>query len=342
MVNAIFQPPERRPWARGVPLALATAKVQHSKMRPVCLLVALLLYCPSHAHAWGRLGHEAMARVAQGWLSNNVAARVTAILGTNDLASVALWADDVRDAQRMRGRLRGDPEAHDFNRRFPQNENWHYVNLPLATTRYVEGTPFVSTNDIVTATRRCITVLEGRSAEMSKRDALRWLVHLVGDIHQPLHVGCGYYRFKPDGAVELLREPDAAAGQPHDRGGNLLRFSEKQNLHAFWDVALPEASSADEDLESTLRKAVQPQTWKSEGTVEEWPRQWAADAVVAARAAYQNIEFLGAQFDTSGAVTNISVKLPSDYQAKHAPRARDQLSKSAFRLAELLNALRWD
>lgn len=309
----------------------------------MCLLLALLLQSPWLAHGWGRSGHEAMARVAQGWLSNDVAARVTTILGTNDLASVALWADHVRDAQRMRGPLRSDPEAHDFNRRFPQNEHWHYVNLPLATARYAKSIPFASTNDIVNATRRCIVVLEGQSAEMSKRDALRWLVHLVGDIHQPLHVACGYYRFKPDPTIELTREPDAATGQPHDRGGNLLRFGQNQNLHGLWDVALVDAlNSGDERLEALLRKAAQPQNWKTAGPVERWPEHWATDAVVAARAAYEGIEFLAAHFDATNAVTNITVKLPSGYQSKQQPRARDQLSKSAFRLAEVLNALRWD
>jgi hypothetical protein len=312
-------------------------------MRPLCLVFVLLLQSSWPAHGWGRLGHEATARVAQGWLSNDVAARVTSILGTNDLASVALWADHVRDAQRMRGPLRSDPEAHDFNRRFPQNESWHYVNLPLATTRYPESAPFASTNDIGNASRRCITVLEGRSAEMSKRDALRWLVHLVGDIHQPLHVGCGYYRFKPDGMIEFIREPNAATGQPHDRGGNLLRFGQNQNLHAFWDVTLVDALNSNQNhLEAVLRKNVQPEAWKAAGQVERWPEQWATDSVVAARGAYDGIEFLAAQFNAAGAVTNISVKLPPDYQSRQESRARDQLSKSAFRLAEVLNALRWD
>ena len=317
-------------------------------MRPLCLLLLLLTLSFSRdALAWGVLGHEAMARVAQGWLSNDVAARVTAILGTNDLASVALWADHLRDAQRNRGPLRSDPQAREFNRRFPHNDNWHYVNLPLGTIRYERTSRFISTNDIVHALNRCVAVLERRSAEMSQQDALRWLVHLVGDIHQPLHVGCGFYRFKADGdgAVELVREADEADGKPHDRGGNLLRFAERQNLHSYWDVTIVDvvnASFAAEPLEVILRKAVKANNWRSEGSVERWPEQWAADAVVAARGAYENIEFRSSQFDAAGVMTNISVKLPADYQSKQEIRARDQLSKSAFRLAEILNKLDWE
>jgi hypothetical protein len=312
-------------------------------MRPLCLLVLLLGFLRDAA-AWGVPGHEAMARVAQGWLSNDVAARVTAILGTNDLASVSVWADQLRDAQRNRGPLRSDPNAHDFNRRFPHNDNWHYVNLPLGTIRYEDSSGFVSTNDIVQALNRCITVLEGRSGEMTKAEALRWLVHLVGDIHQPLHVGCGFYRFEPDGKVLLMSEPAEAAGRPHDRGGNLLRYEGSRGLHGYWDVNLVEAISPSPNggaLETLLREAAQSRHWKTDGRLDGWAEKWAADAVQAARGAYQNIEFLSAQFDQSRALTNINVKLPVNYQLDQAARAKTQLAKSAFHLAELLNRLDW-
>jgi len=324
-------------------LALTAMKGQHSYMRPLCLLV-LLLGSPGKAGAWGVPGHEAMARAAHGWLSNDVAARVTAILGTNDLASVSVWADHLRDAQRLRGPLRSDPQAHDFNRRFPHNDNWHYVNLPLGTLQYEHSSGFVSTNDIVQALNRSIAVLEGRSGEMTKGEALRWLVHLVGDIHQPLHVGCGFYRLEQDGKVVLMREPDEAAGRPHDRGGNLLRYEGSRGLHGYWDANLVEAinpSPNNGGLETLLREAVQSRDWKTDGPPDGWAAKWAADAVLVARGAYSNIEFLSAQFDQSGVLTNINVRLPANYQVDQAGRAKAQLAKAAFHLAELLNTLDW-
>ena len=311
-------------------------------MRPLCLLVLVLGFLRD-AGAWGVTGHEAMARVAQGWLSNDVAARVTAILGTN-LAAVSVWADHLRDAQRSRGPLRSDPQAHDFNRRFPQNDSWHYVNLPLGSMRYEHSSGFVSTNDIVQALNRCITVLEGRSGEMTKAEALRWLVHLVGDIHQPLHVGCGFYRFEPDGKVVLMSEPDEAAGRPHDRGGNLLRYEGTRGLHGYWDVNLVEAidpSPNKAQLEAILRSMRRARSWETSGPRDSWASKWAADAVQEARGAYESIEFLTAQFDQSGALTNINVRLPANYQVDQAGRAKTQLAKSAFHLAELLNGLDW-
>jgi hypothetical protein len=315
-----------------------------SSVRILCLAV-LVSVVWHDAGAWGVLGHEAGARVAQTLLSTNTAARVERILGTNDLASVAVWADQVRDAQRNRGPLRNDPEVREFNRRFPNNQNWHYVNLPLGTLRYSRSSRFVSTNDIVHAMNRCVAVLEGRSAEMSKTYALRWLVHLVGDIHQPLHVGCGYYGFKRDGQAVLLRQPADALGRPHDLGGNILRFGSNQNLHAFWDVNLVDgiAGSAENTRLSTILKgALVRKGWKTSGRCDAWAAKWAAESVKEARGAYKGIKFKAAAFNGQGVPTNMVVNLPPGYESNQLARARTQLAKSAFHLAEILNKLDWE
>lgn len=312
-------------------------------MRALCLSV-ILACVAHHAPAWGILGHEAGARVAQRLLSNDVARHVERILGTNDLASVALWADHLRDAQRNFGPLRANPEAREFNRRFPENRNWHFVNLPLGTMRYVRSSRFVSTNDIVHALNLCLAVLEGRSESMSKTHALRWLVHLVGDIHQPLHVACGYYRFKTDGQVVLLHQPSEAEGRPHDQGGNLLRFTPSQNLHAHWDVSLVETidrSPGNARLVEILEQTLDARRWKTTGRIDRWPAKWAADAVKESRGAYSEIHFNAATFNDRGVLTNLSITLPPNYGSNQTARAKVQLAKSAFHLAEILNKIRW-
>jgi hypothetical protein len=308
--------------------------------------VAILWSAIGHdARAWGVRGHEEGARVAQTLLSADVAARMERILGTNDLASVAVWADQVREAQRNRGPLRNDAEVREFNRRFPNNQNWHYVNLPLGTLRYSRSSRFVSTNDIVHAMNLCVAVLEGRSSEMSKAQALRWLVHLVGDIHQPLHVGCGYYGFKRDGAVVLLRQPAEALGRPHDLGGNILRFGRNQNLHAFWDVNVVEMINPSLDsvsFSARLKQALEPRGWKTSGACDGWAAKWAAESVKEARGAYKGIRFQAASFNGQGVPTNIVIRLPPGYESKQLMRAQTQLAKSAFHLAEILNKLDWE
>jgi hypothetical protein len=142
-----------------------------------------------------------------------------------------------------------------------------------------------------------------------------------------------------------MRQPDEAAGRPHDRGGNILRYTATQGLHGYWDVNLVEvidSSRNNAQLESMLREAVQASSWRTSGQRERWAAKWAADAVVEARGAYKDIEFLSAQFDQSSSLTNIYIKLPQEYQATQTARAKTQLSKSAFHLAELLNRLDWE
>ncbi|HMJ64135.1 MAG TPA: S1/P1 nuclease [Candidatus Binatia bacterium] len=313
-------------------------------MRALFLLIILLCFI-QRAPGWGVLGHQAMARVAQQLLSNDVATTVQRILGTNDMAAVALWADQLRDAQRGRGPLVNNAEAREFNRRFPENRNWHFVNLPLGTLRYVRSSRFASTNDIVHALNRCLSVLQGDSQEMTKAQALRWLIHLVGDIHQPLHVSCGYYRFRSDGGIVLLWQPSEAVSHPHDLGGNILRFTASQNLHAYWDsdlVDVIDRSPANARLTTILDETLQPSRWKTSGARDRWPAKWASDAVAQARGIYKGIEFKIAQLDVTGAPTNIVIRLPDGYQTNQIARAKGQLSKSAFHLAEILNKLHWE
>jgi hypothetical protein len=73
-------------------------------------------------------------------------------------------------------------------------------------------------------------------------EALRLLVHFVGDIHQPLHCGTGFYQFSDGGVVQLITDPQAADGKPNDRGGNLLFYGQEatDQLHALWDRVLVE------------------------------------------------------------------------------------------------------
>ena len=68
---------------------------------------------------------------------------------------------------------------------------------------------------------QCIKVLETpgkKKTVMTKTQALRTLIHLVGDIHQPLHVSSGYYDFGPDGQATLITDPVKAKGAPSDQG----------------------------------------------------------------------------------------------------------------------------
>ncbi|MGA7129187.1 MAG: S1/P1 nuclease, partial [Chthoniobacterales bacterium] len=195
------------------------------------------------------------------------------------------------------------------------------------------------------AIKRCVAVLERANSsadDFTKPQALRLLIHLVGDIHQPLHCGTGFYDLSDLSHPVLITDPKQCSGKPNDRGGNDLFFGldPTQEVHALWDESLVFAihNSADyrslaDWLDST--RFVGP----TAGDYHAWAEQWAIDSVQQARKAYTNIEFEAAT--VVGQRLRITVQLPFGYVDTNQAIAAEQLSKAGFRLAELLNAIRW-
>lgn len=216
---------------------------------PVLIGLASLALWPAKAFSWAPEGHAVIALIAERLISPDTRANVKHLLaegGDESLVSVASWADDLVSAARGKGPLNEDSEAQEFNRKFPNNRTWHFVNLPLGTLSAEEARAFTPQDSIAKAISRCIQVLEApvsNSQELTKVQALRLLVHLVGDVHQPLHCGTGYYTLDRPGRAELITFPAQALGKPNDRGGNLLFYgtTPSEQLHAFWDVLLVKA-----------------------------------------------------------------------------------------------------
>src|SRR5712664_649181 len=190
------------------------------------------------AFGWGSEGHQAVAELARGLITDGTRAQVTTILGNDDLAAVATWADEVRAAARHQGPLTHDAEVIQFNKTFPGNSNWHFVNLPLGTSQYLDNGPFSTADDVVHAINNCIVTLEGKQTGLTKPQALRLLVHFVGDIHQPLHVGTGYFELDDVHAPKLVTDPAEVGNDPSDVGANDLYFTSSEELHAYFDVTL--------------------------------------------------------------------------------------------------------
>src|SRR5476651_2142770 len=95
------------------------------------LLLCLMLLSGPRAYPWGGDGHRAISEAARGMLTPEAKAKIEKILGNDDLAAIGGWLDDVRLAKKHHtGPLKNDPEAKEFNGRFPANDVWHYVDLP--------------------------------------------------------------------------------------------------------------------------------------------------------------------------------------------------------------------
>lgn len=170
------------------------------------MLTLLLVLLPAIACAWGPGGHRMVAQLAENQLDSRSHAevrRLLGVLGARSLPDIANWADE----------MRSDPAQRELSR---ATSRLHFVNFADARCTY--DAPRICANGqcVVAAINRHAGVLGDRSAsDRSRAEALRYLVHFVGDVHQPLH-----------------------AGHRSDRGGNnhQVRFNGKgSNLHAVWD-----------------------------------------------------------------------------------------------------------
>ena len=260
--------------------------------RSATLIVATFAASAAPCLGWGFLGHRTAARLAEARLTPATKAAVASILGPGETLAVAsTWPDEHR-------------------RDIPESAPWHYVNVPITQTKYdakfcqAGGCVVSKIADYRAKLRDPMTSLEG------KREALRFVAHLVQDLHQPVHVG-----------------------DRSDRGGNDLQlqfFGQGSNMHRIWDSGLLEHVERDDakTLER-LSKQLTPEYARAipVGTVE----TWADESLAAAREAY-NDPVTGQPFRTGARVSEA-------YQAKSIPVAERRLIESSVRLARILNEI---
>jgi hypothetical protein len=144
-------------------------------MRPSLLaplLVLALLALPERGQAWGVLGHAIVATIAEHHLTPEALDQVHKLLGDEGLEhldQVASWPDTIR-------------------KEHPEASPWHYVAIPLIEDAYVPARDCKNGDCAVEAIKRFSAILADRSQpEAARREALKFLVHIVGDLHQPLH-----------------------------------------------------------------------------------------------------------------------------------------------------------
>lgn len=155
----------------------------------------IILLTATMALGWGKTGHRVIGKIAEENLTPKAQAEITTLLGHSDLARVANWADEIKS----------DPDWRHAN-------DWHYCTVH-------EGMEYQGPDDGGRAVQKVMEfsdfMKKGLLEEKDQKDVLRFIVHIVGDLHQPLHVGNGT-----------------------DRGGNDVKvkwFREETNLHRVWD-----------------------------------------------------------------------------------------------------------
>lgn len=315
--------------------------------------LAVFVFSSEKSLAWSQEGHAAVAAIAEHLISPATQTKIQELLakgGDKDLISVASWADQVIIALHDEGPLRGNQEAMEFNRKFPRSGTWHYVNLPLGTISYDQVSGFTRPDDVIHSIARCVQVLESPTPEpetFTKVQALRLLVHFVGDIHQPLHCGTGFYSFPRSGGLRLITAPVEASDKPNDRGGNLLFYGLNaiEQLHALWDRVLVERVDNSIDykmLADFLTKSYVPKEMaKTPGDYHHWAETWAIESVGVAALAYRGIAFGIPEFDSNQHLVRVNITLPTNYLETSRAYAAEQLARAGVRLAQLLDSVVW-
>lgn len=353
-----------------------------------CLIAPLLTALPLLAHAWGADGHQTVGAVAAGLLKGHPAeARVKQLLGDIPLPLATVWGDCVKGISPSQGYAYPSPgkypecgpletperiaEMADYVRRNDRqcdigpdedgcHKQTHYTDITLQRSRYVQGFAGTRADDVVGALREAILVLQGKPSAgpphfKSPREALLVLAHLVGDVHQPLHVGSVYLDdlgrrvdpdktglddrtstvggnslwvigAKPPAPARPVAPPPPASGTPAEpvtAGFGPLK------MHTLWD-AVPAKFKPQRVDAAWLAEArkIHPNL----GDPVDWPARWATQSLEQARLAFDGLQFSARQ----GSHWNVS--LPSGYSARADAIKRRQLTLAGARLAQVLKA----
>jgi hypothetical protein len=258
----------------------------HRLVRPwlaVGLLAWTIGLLPLPAGAWGTMGHEIVADLAARELSEPAREQVRQLLGVS-MARVASWADDIRKQR-------------------PRTGPWHYVNLPVAAAGYDATRDCAAGDCVVGALERQLEILrDPRRSRTARSEALRFVIHLVADLHQPLH--CGHGR---------------------DRGGNDISvrwFRRARNLHQVWDAdILAQARLSQPQHVARLRAELRAEDREvlRAGRIADWVNEAHRAAVEVAYALPEDR------------------RLGEAYYQRAAPVVDRQLARAGLRLARLLD-----
>lgn len=239
----------------------------------------------ANAPFWSKTGHRVIGEVAQEQLTNKAKKAISEILEGQSLAAVSNFADEIK--------------ADSTYRKFSA---WHYVNFP-ASEKYGDS-PVSPYGDLIIGIGECIRILkDNNSSRVDRAFYLKMLIHLIGDLHQPMHVG-----------------------RLEDKGGNDLQlqwFNNGSNLHKVWDAnMINDYGMSYSELTAKLPAIDRKEIKKlQEGTV----LDWVEESQEVANKVYESVEVGG--------------KLYYSYGYKWWGTVEKQLQKGGLRLAKVLNDL---
>lgn len=267
--------------------------------RLIILMLLGIALVPQQSRAWGTDGHMIVCDIAYRELNSKARARVTQLLAEDPefhtFAAACVWADEVANSSR------------------PETKPWHFINLPRDATRVTPDDCPRREGCILSAIALHKEILANpQASDAQKLQALKYLGHWIGDVHQPLHISF-----------------------EDDRGGNYIpvrwRYFTDTNLHKIWDSVI----IADEEhhrhhrwkaLSALLEREITPterQSWRQGTTLD-----WANETFQITRAA---------STDYVTARPNQLLELGAPYYQTNLPVINRQLQRAGVRLGALLN-----
>ena len=232
---------------------------------------------------WGETGHRATGEIAEKHLSKKAKRAINDLLDGKSLAFVSTFADEIRS-----------------DKTYKNYGSWHYVNFPFDSN--YNDHPKSEKGDIIVAINKCIEVLEDDSSDKEEKAFhLKMLVHFIGDLHQPLHVGMA-----------------------KDKGGNTFQvewFGNGTNLHSVWDTKIIESYNMSYSELAANAKVLSKEQVKviQNSNVIDWMNE--------------SRELCKKVYNTTKSGENLRF----EYRYIYMPIIRDRLQKGGIRLASVLN-----
>ncbi|MBR98824.1 MAG: S1/P1 Nuclease [Flavobacteriaceae bacterium] len=249
------------------------------------ILLTLSFSVSINSLEWGQTGHRVVGLIAENHLTIKAKDKINFLLDGNSLANVSTYADDIKS-----------------EKKYDYISKWHYINIPL--DKKFDEIEREKDGDIIYAINKCIEVLKDpKYNKKEKSFHLKLLVHFVGDIHQPMHLGV-----------------------KGDRGGNDIKifwFGNITNLHRLWDTQIIESHNMSfTELANDLAIF---STNQIENEANKPIDEWVEETRVYTRQIYLE--------------SPPNSKLGYEYRYKNLPVIKSQLYKAGIRLASILNKI---
>ncbi|WP_099092392.1 S1/P1 nuclease [Lutibacter profundi] len=257
-------------------------------VKKISFIVVLLIVTTQVSTAnpyWGKTGHRTIGEIANQYLKNKTKHKIAELLNGQSLALVSTFADDIKS-----------------DRHYDEFYTWHYVNMPFNVD--YQHSIKNKKGDLVTGIAKCKEVIKDKnSTKEEKAFYLKLLVHLIGDLHQPMH-----------------------AGRKEDKGGNMIQvqwFGAGTNLHAVWDTKMiNQFGMAYTELADNADKISKEQVkFLEEGSIIDWVNETHKLSI------------------KTYASVKVGENLRYAYMYNHFALVRSQLQKGGIRLAKVLDDL---